>query len=257
MKIAKFIFYKLRKDGIVALIVVVAKNLLNFKSRGAWWKVLQLPTLEDRFSHIYLNNLWSSKESPSGTGSELASTETLRAWLVENIPNLGVQKFVDAPCGDFNWMQHVLKFVDVEYLGLDIVPSLIERNSEVYSSRSIRFEVANICQDVLPPCDLIMVRDCLFHLSYDDINRFLINLSGVDYKYLLTTTHVVKNLVNSDILSGDFRPIDLFSSPFNFNSMHVVARVPDVSKGEDVSREMILVEKRFVPTYIRFASSEV
>lgn len=250
MRIAEFILYKLRKDGLAALLIVVLKNLFTLKSRGAYWKMLQLTRLEDRFSEIYEKNLWASKESPSGLGSELAATETLSGWLVENIPSLRIKTFVDAPCGDFNWMQHVLKFVNVDYLGLDIVPSLIESNNKAYSSPSIRFEVANICHDALPACDMIMVRDCLFHLSYDDINRFLINLSGVNYEYLLTTTHVIENLVNSDIISGDFRQIDLFSSPFNFKRENVLVRIPDVRTGESVSREMILVKKVFVPTSV-------
>ena len=257
VKIAKFIIYKLRKDGLVALLVVAIKNVVNFKSRGAWWKVLQLPTLESRFSEIYEKNLWSSKESPSGLGSELVSTESLSGWLVEHIPSLGVKVFVDAPCGDFNWMQHVLKFVNVDYLGLDIVPSLIEKNNRFYSTGTIRFKVANICEDIIPSCDLVMVRDCLFHLSYDDINKFLDNLAGVEYKYLLTTTHIMnRGFVNSDIISGDFRQIDLFSSPFNFDKRKVADRIPDVPKGEKVTREMILVQKRFVPNRLKLVTDK-
>jgi hypothetical protein len=258
LNIAKFIFYKLRKDGFSGLLFVGIKTLVNFKSRGAWWKVLQLPTLENRFSEIYGKNLWSSQESLSGPGSELAATESLRGWLVENIPTLEVKAFVDAPCGDFNWMQHVVQLLEVEYLGMDIVPVLIEKNNQVYSNASIRFKVGNICQDTIPDCDLIMVRDCLFHLSYDDINEFLKNLSGVDYKYLLTTTHVMTgDSVNSDIISGDFRQIDLFSRPFNFDVNNVLARIPDVPIGEAISREMILVEKRYVPTNVNLASDPV
>lgn len=258
MKILQFIVYKLRKDGLAALVVVVLKSLINFKSRGEWWKVLQLPTLENRFSEIYKKNLWSSQESLSGPGSELATTESLRGWLVENIPDLRVRKFVDAPCGDFNWMQHVVPLIKVDYLGLDIVPSLIEKNKQVHSNSHISFEVANICEDTIPDCDMIMVRDCLFHLSYKDINNFLVNLSSVSYNYLLTTSHIMnEDFVNSDIISGDFRQIDLFSSPFNFDRNNVKDRIPDVPKGDRVSREMILVQKNHVPTSINFSGDQV
>jgi hypothetical protein len=257
MRIAKFILYKMQKDGLAAFLVVVIKNLVNFRSLGAWWKVLQLPTLENRFTEIYEKNLWASNESPSGLGSELEATESLRGWLVENISGLGIKAFVDAPCGDFNWMQHVVNLVNVDYLGLDIVPSLIDRNNRIYSKSSIRFAVANICEDTIPNCDLIMVRDCLFHLSYDDINKFLIKLSGVEYKYLLTTTHLHNgNLVNKDIISGDFRKIDLFSSPFNFDGKNVVDRVPDETEVGKVSRELILVSKGFVPASLAFGDKD-
>ena len=257
MRIAKFILYKLQKDGLAAFLVVVVKNLVNFRSLGAWWKVLQLPTLENRFTEIYEKNLWASNESPSGLGSGLEATESVRGWLVENLTRLRVKEFVDAPCGDFNWMQHVLHSVNVDYLGLDIVPSLIDRNNKIYSKSSIRFAVANICEDTIPNCDLIMVRDCLFHLSYEDINKFFINLSGVDYDYLLTTTHLQNgHLVNKDIISGDFRKIDLFSSPFNFDGKNVLDRVPDESEVGKVSRELILVSKRFVPASLTFSGED-
>ena len=55
-----------------------------------------------------------------------------------------------------------------------------------------------------------MVRDCLFHLSFDDINQTLKNISRVDYKFLITTSHMTdEDYVNSDIKSGDFRWLDI------------------------------------------------
>jgi hypothetical protein len=93
-----------------------------------------------------------------------------------------------------------------------------------------------------------MVRDCLFHLSYEDINKFLINLSNTNYNYLLTTTHTVnKDFENSNINTGDFRLIDLFSPPFSFDPTKVESRVDDFPVGYSLKRQMILVEKRFVP----------
>ena len=96
-----------------------------------------------------------------------------------------------------------------------------------------------------------MVRDCLFHLSYEDINRFLTNLSNTNYKYLLTTTHTVeKDFKNSNINTGDFRLINLFGPPFSFDPTKVKSRVDDFPVGYSIERQMILVEKRFVPTEV-------
>jgi len=242
---------KLKRHGIFGLAIAIIKYPFTLRRRYAYRSMLALNSPRERFSEIYKKNLWSSAESGSGEGSEQLYTEPLRKWLIENIKLLNIKTFVDAPCGDFNWMKLVLPKVDINYIGLDIVDSVIEKNKVAYGSGKIKFETSNICEDKIPNCDMIMVRDCLFHLSYEDINKLLINLSNIDYKYLLTTTHTVdKSFKNSDIITGDFRLIDLFSSPFSFDSKKVKSRVDDFPEGYLVKRQMILVEKRFVPTEI-------
>ena len=98
-----------------------------------------------------------------------------------------------------------------------------------------------------------MVRDCLFHLSNEDINHFFVNLSRLEYKYLLTSTHLVhEGFCNTNIASGeykDFRMIDLFSDPFNFSKENVKDRVEDYPEGAQAlayreyaeEKEMILI----------------
>lgn len=240
---------KLKKDGLFSLFIAVLRYPWQIKERNSYQKMLTLTNQKEKFSEIYKNNFWSSSESVSGEGSEVAYTEPLRKWLISIIQILKVKDFVDAPCGDFNWMKHVMPNVDINYIGLDIVDSLIRKNKSEYVSSKLDFRVANICKDALPACDMIMVRDCLFHLSYDDINNFLHNLAKTDYKYLLTTTHKVDpDFKNSNIITGDFRIIDLFSQPFYFDPNNVKNRVDDYPKGYPIKREMILIEKNFVPT---------
>ena len=239
---------KLKRDGIRAVVMAIVKYPFGYKKRRAYQTMLTRDRIGDRFSAIYAQNLWSSPESLSGAGSEFGYTASLRNWLVEKIPSLGVTRFVDAPCGDFNWMKFVLPSLDVDYLGLDIVESVIKENREKYSGERIKFMISDICEDPLPSCDLIMVRDCLFHLSYADIFKFFDNLNRTEYKYLLTTTHIVEpGFKNQDITTGDFRLIDLFSSPFNFDPRFVADRVDDFPDGYPVKREMILVERKNVP----------
>ena len=247
MNILEKLFLKIKREGIFSTILAVGRYPLGIKQRIQYRSILGQKDMADRFNAIYEKNIWASDESRSGTGSEVGYTQPLRQWLIEKIPELQVKVFVDAPCGDFNWMKEVLPNLKVNYIGLDIVASLIESNKEKYSSDEIRFDVANICYDTIPKCDLLMVRDCLFHLSFEDINKFLQNLSQVDYKYLLTTTHVVdNNLPNEDIVSGDFRLIDLYSYPFCFDKANLLDKVDDYLNGH-TPREMLLIEKKFVP----------
>jgi hypothetical protein len=79
------------------------------------------------------------------------------------------------------------------------------------------FKTLNLTSDALPECDVILVRDCLVHLSYKDIYAALKNIKSSNCKYLLTTTFTDTKRTNYDILTGDWRPINLTKKPFNFS----------------------------------------
>lgn len=252
MNLTRRVHAKLQRDGLRATVatgLTAVRAALDFRHRAAYRKMLQEEQLQNRFSAIYADNLWNSAESLSGQGSEIAFTENLRGWLARSIPHYGIKRFVDAPCGDFNWMRLVLPQVEVDYVGLDIVESVIAANQQAHDGPRVRFAVANLCEDPLPACDLLLVRDCLFHLSYDDIARVLKNLARTDYRYLLTTTHTPRPVfANADIVSGDFRQIDLFKPPFSFGRSAVLDAVEDYPPGYTHTRQMVLLAKADVPT---------
>lgn len=242
------ILNELKFNGFVWVITKVIKYPFNYQRRSAHRKMLQLKSAKQRFSDIYVNNLWLSPESRSGPGSNLDYTLPLRKRLVSVLKGLKIKTIVDAPCGDFNWMRHVLTEVDVSYVGCDIVDDLIDDNNNKYRNNSTQFKVVDICNDELPDCDLMIVRDCLFHLSYEDIEKFLTNLSNVKYKYLLTSSHLVtKNFRNQDIETGDYRSINLFDRPFSFDRSVIIESIPDFPDGSVVRKEMVLVAKEYVP----------
>ena len=254
------IIAKINKDGLLGLILAIILRPFTFKERIRQKEkiadlnlITEKATLKERFNLIHANNYWESKESISGNGSEIHYTEKLRNWMINVLPEYQIKRLTDAPCGDFNWMKLVVSEIEIEYQGFDIVDSLIKNNNALYRSDKVQFDIANICEDKLPDCDLLMVRDCLFHLSYSDINKFLKNIANVNYKYLLTTTHMLdKKFVNKDIKSANFRLIDLFKEPFNFDSKKVINRVDDFPIEESVAREMILICKPDVPKSIKY-----
>lgn len=167
------------------------------------------------FSEIYRRNLWKSGESHSGLGSELAYTKNLIKLLPEVFDKFNIKTIIDAPCGDFNWMKHVPLKKDMNYIGLDIVQELVVDNQKKYGNNQYRFMTADISKDPLPKADILFCRDCLFHLSNKDIFNVLKNFVESDISWLMTSTHInINKFKNTDINSGDFRLIDLFSEPF-------------------------------------------
>jgi len=222
------------------------------KQRAEFNKIYLLSGNKQRFEAIYDKKLWGDHGSLSGAGSSLNSTAEFRKWLIKNVPKLGISKIVDAPCGDFWWMQHVVKRLNVEYHGIDIVPSLIKNNIKQHSASNITFSTSNICYDSIPDSDLLIIRDCLFHFSFEDICKVFKNLEAVEYKYLITTNYIVNdNFINNDILTGDFRVISLFNHPFNFDETSVYERIHEITEN-GFHRELCIFKKEVVPTELQF-----
>lgn len=193
------------------------RRILAIERRQIEKRILSLDTAQERFTEIYKANYWGSDESVSGHGSTFEGTANLRAKLPEIIEKYSIKSIFDAPCGDFNWMRHVLKQNDLDYTGGDIVLSLIESLNVNYRGEGTRFIHLDLTKDKFPYADMMICRDCLFHLSYQDTRLVLQNFVDSKIPYLLTSTHGNSNTFqNKDILTGNFRHIDLFSAPYHF-----------------------------------------
>jgi hypothetical protein len=205
-------------NGMAASVAQVLKSVLGISNGKRYRRFLQSLEGRDyatRFCDIYKKGLWKHGESRSGAGSELEYTENLRFFLPIVFERFGIRTIVDAPCGDFNWMRLVPLIKEMCYVGIDIVPQVIAQNQKRYGDGRRKFAVGNIITDPLPTADIMICRDCLFHLSNRDIVLLLRNFVSSNSSYLLTNTHVNDgSFVNTDIKAGDFRLIDLFSEPF-------------------------------------------
>lgn len=168
----------------------------------------------DIFHNIYSNNYWNSTESVSGTGSSLEQTSVIRREIPPLLKEIGAISILDAPCGDFNWMRYANIDID-RYIGADLISELITKNRQRYGSKNKEFMTLDIIKDDIPKVDVIMCRDCLVHFSFDHIISTLRNFKRSKSTYLLTTTYTDR-LKNHNIVTGNWRPINLQLQPFNF-----------------------------------------
>lgn len=201
----------------------------------------ELPSLDlaQRFELIDEVGIYHHPESASGEGSTLAETSALRRALPALIRDHGVGSILDLPCGDFNWLRHV-DLSHIDYLGGDIVPRIVERNSRLFSSESRRFQVMDATKDVPPQADLIICRDLLIHLSLEDMSRVLRRFVQSGSSWLLTT-HFAGTWENVDIESGDFRPVNLCAGPFHLpRPVRVVSEDSRMGGGVFPDRAMAL-----------------
>jgi hypothetical protein len=167
--------------------------------------------LKKRF-HI---NKWKGggEETVSGKGSTLAFTAPLRPALEALFKRLNVKTLLDAPCGDFNWMSHV-NLDGIDYVGLDIIEDVIEQNRARHGGKGREFRTADITTDPLPRADLMLCRDCTFHLPLSFVWQILENFVRSGSPYLLLTQH--NNATNIDMPKpGGYQPRNLLVEPFN------------------------------------------
>ena len=181
----------------------------HFRSRGESGPV---PGPLRAFREAYHSNLWGGR-SRSGPGSTADQTAAVAAALPPLCDRLGVARLLDVPCGDFSWMARV-ELPGVEYVGGDIVPEIVETNRRHHSRPGRAFRELDLTRSELPAADLLLCRDCLVHLSHADVDAALANISGSDIRWLLTTTFPAES-ENVDIVTGDWRPIDLTKPPFD------------------------------------------
>lgn len=164
----------------------------------------------DTFREIYRTNHWGATER-SGEGASAHQAAAVLRHLAALIERLAIRTLLDVPCGDFAWMQHL--DADVEYIGGDVLPELALRNQQQWGAPRRRFLPLDLLTDDLPDADLLLCRDCLVHLSVADVHAALANIRRSRCTWLLTTTFPGVT-ANEDIVTGDWRPLNLQLSPF-------------------------------------------
>jgi hypothetical protein len=79
----------------------------------------------------------------------------------------------------------------------------------------------DITTSSLPKVDLIFVRDCLGHLSDQNVLKAIKNIKASGSKYLLTTSFTKWNY-NSNIEDGGWRCINLLIDPFKLKPQYLI-----------------------------------
>jgi hypothetical protein len=186
-------------------------------------KFVYPPTM-DYFKTIYHENLWKNDETISGDGSTLKCSYPYLSFLKEFVKTNNIKTILDLGCGDFNLMKHV-DFKDVEYLGVDLVNELIEKNNINYGSINIKF-INNKIHDYefKDNYDLILCKDVLQHWSTQSVITFLSVIKN--YKYCLLINdynndeYYNKNF-NVPILDSEYTIVDLTADPYNVNGEYI------------------------------------
>lgn len=161
---------------------------------------------------------------PCGIGSTVSVTTKIREFIEKQLKNYNIKSISDAGCGDFSWMS-LVNLGAISYVGYDINKEMLDVNKTKYpKTKFVEFDLVN---QPLPRTDLIICRDCLFHLPDASVIKALdlFKSSGTPYLMATSYNHIKINTPTSaetfiskrKFYTADygFREINLERAPFN------------------------------------------
>jgi SAM-dependent methyltransferase len=149
-------------------------------------------SVQEIFTEIYNNKLWGDNglnkfySGPGSTEESVAQPyiQKISDFLKAYIPKK--PRIVDLGCGNFEIGKHFIDYCS-EYIGVDIVPKLIEELNKTKATSSVKFLCLDIIDDELPGGDIAFLRQVLQHLSNEQILMILSKLRK--YKIVFITEH--------------------------------------------------------------------
>jgi SAM-dependent methyltransferase len=233
---------------------MIKKNVNKFKWLLKKFKFFKNVSHKKVFERIYKEKIWGHTKSDnpfySGSGSDDEYANIYSKIISKFIDDNQVKSMVDLGCGDFRVGKKIIEKVNVEYIGLDIVPDLVHYNNMNFSSDKVKFKCINIVKDDLMKAELCTIRQVLQHLSNNDIKKVLKKCK--QYKYLIITEHlpgIESPYPNLDKRSDEnirlmFNSgVYLDEQPFNYYVEELLTVYPEVEKGSKIVTFLVWVDK--------------
>ena len=220
---------------IVIVIILLSLYLLNISNISK--DTFQNNELKKVFDTIYDNKIWTAEGNGSGSGSEPYNTINTIKVLVKIIMDNNIKVMIDSPCGSCKWTRLLLEElkknnIKIKYYGFDIADEPIANaNKELESLKSyhdIELKFGDLTNMTFPKADLLLCRDVLQHLSYDNIFKIINNFSKADVKMFLLGAYI--SCDNRNIADGEYFPINLAIEPFNMIPEALYYDSPDGNK---------------------------
>lgn len=202
------------------------------------------------FSKIYDRHVWQGR-SLSGPGSDAERTIEFRFLLGQFLRDHGIRSVVDLGCGDWSYGQ-LVDWTGIEYIGIDTVDSVIEKNQLQHAKSNISFLCMDAARQNLPQADLLVVKEVLQHLPSKDIHSILEKAKTYPFAIFVNdiSHHVLgtwKQLwrwqsvcsTNTDIEPGGYRLLALREPPFSLAATHLLT-YRNKYKGRRWEKEVLL-----------------
>jgi len=207
------------------------------------------------FAEIYSKNLWGGTKGEiySGPGSRFEPARLYAETVVNFIRENAVSTVLDLGCGDFAIGKEIAAACD-NYIGVDVVPELIERNSRLFGTHHIEFRCLDISTDELPVANLCLIRQVFQHLSNKQILSVLPKLRR--YPHLIITEHYPNEPTryNQDTEHGVGTRVEhgsgvfLDKPPFSVSNTELLFETPPITLSES-GEPQVRYDWGFIRTY--------
>ncbi len=137
--------------------------------------------MKEQFTKIYQEERWG-KGKGSGVGSRPKFNKDYITFLENFLKDNNIKSVIDYGCGDWQFSQYV-DWGDIDYLGLDIVDSVIDNNKKQFPKYSFISDT-NVFNH-LKGRELIIIKDVIMHWPNDEIVKFMDKLITYDIKILM------------------------------------------------------------------------
>lgn len=178
--------------------------------------------LENIFDDIYVNEKWNNKNKNvplSGPGSTIQVANNFANFIEKFIRNNNIVNIIDIGCGDLTWISKTKFFNDdkINYIGMDISEYIININKSNYPKK--KFIQNNAVDKFDYSCDLIILRDVIFHLSNNNILSIFNNIKN-KFNYICITN--CRNNTNTDNFDKwHFSQKNIHLEPFNISANYL------------------------------------
>lgn len=178
-------------------------------------------TAEEVFTRVYRKSKWGRSDQPffSGGGSSESSMVSGYLQLIEGESTsrgFRGKTWLDLGCGDFR-VGRQLRPLAGRYIAVDVVAPLIRHHQDVFSGLGVEFIHGDMAGAmVLPPADVVFIRQVLQHLSNRQISAILEKLK--QYPLVYITEHYLSGnramAPNLDISHGSGTRLGMNSAVF-------------------------------------------
>lgn len=181
--------------------------------------------MENIFTDIYKHAAWGHHGDGSGIGSSPSYNRAMQRHLAALIKRYQVRSIVDVSCGACRWQAGFLRrHPGLSYYGLDIAaPALARAKANLAGLPNARVVRGDLRNARLPPCDLLMCRDTLQHMSLANIQLALKNIARCNARMVVLGGYFPGK--NKNIEDGGYFDFNPVLEPFNM--------VPDLVISEE------------------------
>lgn len=170
--------------------------------------------LATTFNKIYSSNRWIFG---SGTGSVAINNRKYTRFVQKFLEShKDIQCVLDVGCGDWQ-IGRKIDWGHRKYIGIDVSDYVLTETKQKYETDTIKFHVIDAANDALPDADLVIIKDVLEHLSFDQIQLILDKTDKYEYVLIQNDINILKT-TNYDIDNGGYRKLDITKAPFHFKA---------------------------------------